>query len=214
MLAFKLHYVFATGLNHLDENNLSNRVPAFLRNLWLGPSITRKALDKPSVRDFVLGDRSSFDAVVIENFFHECFVTLGHKYSAPVIQLLPFATNPRVSQWQGNPYDPSYLADFCGSYAAPMTFAQRAVNVVSTVFNTWVNRLVYLPQHRSMMREHFAYEGHETRPDLETMLRDVSLTLVNDHPSVGSVAPYVPSYVQVAGMHVKSPKQLPEVRTY
>jgi len=146
--------------------------------------------------------------VIIENFFHESFVTLRHKYGAPVVQLLPFATSPRVSQWHGNPYDPSYIAGFASCYAAPMTFLQRAENTSSAVFNTWINRALYLPQHRLILDEYFTYAEREHRPDLEIMLRNVSLTLVNSHPLIGSVAPLIPSYVQVAGMHVKPVKAL------
>ncbi|VVC36156.1 UDP-glucuronosyl/UDP-glucosyltransferase [Cinara cedri] len=199
----------ARGIDFMDKNSIVNKLPQYLYVLWLGPLITRNALEKRAVKEFILHDRSSFDLVIVENFFHECFVVLGHKYGAPVVQLLPFNTNPRVSQWHGNPYDPSYLADFTAPYVAPMTFWQRAENTVSAVFNTLVNRLVYLPQQRKIMNEYFAYAGHEQRPDLETMLRNVSLTLVNSHPLVNPVAPSVPSYVQVAGMHVKPAKTLP-----
>ncbi|VVC36155.1 UDP-glucuronosyl/UDP-glucosyltransferase [Cinara cedri] len=199
-----------TGVKHLNKNSLTNILPPYLYILWLGPFITRKALEKRVVKEFILHDRSSFDLVIVENFFHECFVVLGHKYGAPVVQLLPFNTNPRVSQWHGNPYDPSYLADITAPYAAPMTFWQRTENTVAALFNTLVNRLVYLPQQRKIMNEYFAYAGHEQRPDLETMLRNVSLTLINSHPLMSPVAPFVPSYVQVAGMHIKPAKSLPE----
>lgn len=203
-----------SAVDFLDRNSLMNRLPLYIFTLWLGPMMTKTAVDKKAVRDFVLGDRSAFDVVVVENFFHECFVTLGHKYGVPVVQLLPFAVNPRVSQWQGNPYGPSYMADFAAGFVAPMTFVQRAQNGVAALFNTWVNRLLYMPQQRAIMDEHFAYPGHEGRPDLETMLRNVSLTLVNSHPLIGPPAPYVPSYVQVAGMHMKPAGPLPMVRVH
>lgn len=200
-----------SGINHLDKNGVTNRLPAYMFVLWLGPFITRRALDKRTVKEFIANNTSSFDLVIVENFFHECFVTLGHKYGAPVVQLLPFAANPRVSQWHGNPFNPSYIADFTNRYAAPMTFLQRTENAVAAVFNTWINRLLYIPQQRAIMEEHFRYAGHERRPDLETMLRNVSLTLINSHPLVGPVVPLVPSYIQVAGMHVKPVKPLPQV---
>ncbi|CAH1738734.1 unnamed protein product [Aphis gossypii] len=200
----------AGNVNFLDKNAPMNLLPLYMIALWLGPMMTRNAVDKKSVRDFVVGDRSSFDLVIVENFFHECFVTLGHKYGTPVVQLLPFAANPRVSQWQGNPYGTAYVADFTAHYVAPMTFAQRAKNAVATLFSTWVIRLLYMPQQRAIMNEHLVYAGHESRPDLETMLQNVSLTLVNSHPMIAPAAPYVPSYVQVAGMHTKPAGPLPE----
>lgn len=198
-------------MNPLDKNIMVNRFPPYMYVLMLGPQITRVALEKKVVKEFILEDDGQYDLVIVENFFHECFVSLGHKYGAPVVQLLPFATNPRVSQWHSNPYDPSYIADFCNGYVAPMTFLQRAENTLAAIFNTWINRLVYIPQQRALMREYFGFAGHENMPDLETMLRNVSLTLINSHPLIGPVAPFVPSFIQVAGMHVTPPKTLPQV---
>ncbi|XP_025408855.1 UDP-glucuronosyltransferase 2B30-like isoform X2 [Sipha flava] len=198
-----------SGVDFLDKNSETNTWPSYVYVLWLGPRITRFAVDKPSVKEFILNDGGRFDVVIIENFFHECFVALGHKYGAPVVQLLPLAANSRVSQWHGNPYHPAYIAELFNDYAAPMTFRQRVGNTVSAAFNTWVNRLVYMPQQRAIMLEHFRYPGHERRPDLDTMVQDVSLTLVNSHPLVSSVAPFVPGYVQVASMHVQPVKPLP-----
>lgn len=201
------------GVNHLDKNRLTNVLPNCVHTLWTGPMITRNALDKPTVREFLLADHgpAAFDLVVFENFFHECFAALGHKYGAPVVQLMPFAANARVSQWHGNPYGPAYVADFAAGYTAPLTFRQRVQNAACTALNTWANRLLYLPQHRALLDEYFAYAGHERRPDLADMLRNVSLTLINSHPLFGSVAPLVPSFVHVAGMHVGPPEPLPRV---
>lgn len=195
----------------MDKNSVINKLPLYLFVLWAGSLFVKSTLEKKTVRDFILNDSSSFDLVLFENFFHESFVTLGHKYNAPVVQLLPFPTNSRVSQWHSNPYNPSYITDFTSGYSAPMNFWQRAENTWTAVMNTWANRLMYLPYHRTVMDEYFAYAGHEDRPDIETMLRNISLTLVNSNALISSVAPFVPSYVQVAGMHTKPAKTLPQV---
>lgn len=163
------------------------------------------------MRDFIAHDQSSFDLVLFENFYHECFVAIGHKYGAPVVQLLPFATSARVSQWQKNPHNPAYMPDLTSLYASNMTFTQRTTNFISTFFYTAVNRLIYLPWHRIIADKYFVYPGHERRPDLTEMLQNISLTLINSHPIIGSAVPMVPSYVNVAGMHCVPPKQLPKV---
>lgn len=195
----------------MDKNSIINIMPLYLFVLWAGSIFSKSSLEKKTVKDFILNDNSSYDLIIFENFFQESFVTLGHKYKAPIVQLLPFPTNPRVSQWHSNPYNPSYIVDFTNSYVAPMNFWQRAENTWTAIMYTWVSRLLYFPQQQAIMDKYFAYAGYEERPDLETMLRNVSLTLVNSNSIISSVAPFVPSYIQVAGMHIKSVKTLPQV---
>lgn len=95
------------------------------------------------------------------------------------------------------------------------TFQQRALNAVSAFFHTWVNRAVYVPRHQSdgQALSYTVYPGHEDRPPLVDILRNVTLTLVNSHHgAVGSSVPMVPTLVNVAGMHCTPSGRLPEVR--
>lgn len=188
-----------------------NLIPTPIHLWWFGPYISETSLNKTSVIDFIKDDCSSFDLVLFENFYHECFAAIGHKYGAPLVQLLPFSANPRVSQWQSNPYDPSYIPDLSSVFASNMTFMQRTTNSLATFFYTVVNRVFYLPRHRTISDKYFVYPGHESRPDLTEILRNISLTLVNSHSIIGSAVPMVPSYVNVAGMHCVPPKELPKV---
>lgn len=187
-------------------------IPTPVHLWWFGPFNSELTLNKSSVTDFIRDDRSSFDLMLFENFYHECFAALSHKYGAPLVQLLPFSANARVSQWQSNPYDPAYIPDLTSDFASNLTFAQRTANALAAFFYTAVSRLVYLPRQRAVAGKYFVYPGHERRPDLTEILRNVSLTLVNGHPIVGSAVPMVPSYVNVAGMHCAPPRELPEVR--
>jgi glucuronosyltransferase len=188
-----------------------NLIPAPVRLWWFGPYISETSLNKMTVMDFIRDDRSSFDLVLFENFFHECFAAIGHKYGAPVVQLLPSSTDARVSQWHANPYGPAYLPDMASRYASNMSFAQRTANAAAAFFYTVANRAFYLPRHRQLANRYFVYPGHEHRPDLTDMLRNISLTLINSHPVIGSPAPMVPTYINVAGMHCVPSSQLPQV---
>lgn len=188
-------------------------LPEPLGSWAFGPFNTDNTLDKPSVRDFIRNDRTAFDVILFENFLHECFVALGHKYGAPVVQLLGSSSSVRVSQWHGQPYNPAYIPEFTIAFPTNMSFWQRTANTVSAFFHTWASRLIYVPKHQSLMDKHFVYPGHETRPPLVQMLRNVSLTLVNSHHgAVGSPVPMIPTFVNVAGMHCEPAKPLPEVR--
>jgi len=75
----------------------------------------------------------------------------------------------------------------------------------------YVENYLYMPMMKSTMNKYFTYKEWESRPSLEKMLNNVSLTLMNSHYAVGVCRPYFPGVVEVGGMHIKEPKPLPQV---
>lgn len=57
------------------------------------------------------------------------------------------------------------------------------------------------------MREHFGPD----LPYVGDILKNTSLVLVNHHHALGFPRPYVPNMVEIAGVHINEPKQLPTV---
>ncbi|XP_050524847.1 UDP-glycosyltransferase UGT5-like [Daktulosphaira vitifoliae] len=198
------------GGSMLNFAKVLNLIMTPIQICWFGPFITEISLNETVVKNFIANDQTSFDLVIFENFYHEAFVALGHKYNAPVVQLLPFAATARVSQWHSNPYNPSYITDVTSSFPSNMTFVQRTINTVYVFMYTVVNRITYFPRQEKIMNKYMIYPGHENRPSLAELLRNISLTLINTHPVIGYPFPMVPSYIHVAGMHCKPPKELPE----
>lgn len=151
---------------------------------------------------------------MFENFHHECFVTIGHKFNAPVVQLIPSTPTADVAQWHGNPYDGSYIPDVNSGFSDHMSFVERLTNTAVSFIHTAINSYLYLPKQRELMDLYFNYTGWETRPSMENMLKNISLTLMNTHFSIGTPRPFVPSYIDVAGMHLKPASPLPEVNIF
>jgi len=75
----------------------------------------------------------------------------------------------------------------------------------------YVENLLYIPMIKSIMTKHFTYKGWESRPPLEDMLKNVSLTLMNANHAIGICRPTTQGVVEVGGMHIKAPKPLPQV---
>lgn len=50
----------------------------------------------------------------------------------------------------------------------------------------------------------------EDLPDLRELTRRTSLLLVNSHFSTNQARPAVPNFIEVAGVHIKEPKELPK----
>lgn len=177
--------------------------------IW--PKFTESTLKKPSVLKLIHSEGLHFDIVLFENFFHECFVTIGHKFNAPVVQLIPSTPNAGVAQWHSNPYDGSYIPDINSGFSDNMSFMERLTNTAISFLHTTLSSIYYLPKQKELMNTYFNYTGWETRPSMENMLKNISLTLVNTHFSIGIPRPLVPSYIDVAGMHLKPASTLPEV---
>ncbi|XP_025419465.1 UDP-glucuronosyltransferase 2C1-like isoform X2 [Sipha flava] len=53
------------------------------------------------------------------------------------------------------------------------------------------------------MFKYFNYTGWENRPSIEEMTKNISLSLINTHFTIGTVKPLVPNIKEVAGMHLK-----------
>jgi len=179
---------------------------------WLiWPKFTELTVNKPAVTRLIRSEGLQFHLVLFENFFHECFVAVGHKFRAPVVQLFPSVPNAGAAQWHGNPYDGSYIPDVNSGYSDDMSFVERLTNTAVSFLHTAISSFYYLPKQKDLMNKYFNYTGWETRPSMEDMLKNISLTLINTHFSVGTPRPLVPSYIDVAGMHLEPASTLPKV---
>lgn len=171
-------------------------------------------VSKPSVMKLIHSEGLHFDLVLFENFFHECFVAIGHKFNAPVVQLFPSIPNAGIAQFHGNPYAGSYIPDVNSGFSDEMIFIERLINTAISFIHTALNSLYYLPAQSAIMDKYFNYTGWKTRPSIKSMLKNVSLTLLNTHFSLGTSRPFVPSYIDVAGMHLKPASTLPKVHIF
>lgn len=179
--------------------------------IFLGTKINEQTLNNKKVQEFIEADGYQFDLVIFENFQHECFVAMGHKYGAPVVQLIPATPTAFVSQWHSQPFHPAYIPDQNSGFTDRMPFFDRLTNVLVALLQLTLYPLFYMPKQTEIMNKYFNYTGWETRPTLEEMTKNISLTLMNAHFTIGSPRPLVPSFVQVAGMHLKPASPLPNV---
>jgi glucuronosyltransferase len=76
----------------------------------------------------------------------------------------------------------------------------------------YLERYFYIPTQEEYINKYFNYKNHESRPPIDVMLSNVSLILVNGDLSVGAPRPYLPNVIEIGGLHIKVPKQLPKVR--
>jgi len=159
-------------------------------------------LSDPVIQTFIKGDQLKFDLVIVESFFQECTVALGHKYNAPVISLVPMAPWVSVSRWSSNPIDFSYIKDFEIDGGKLMSFWERFTNAYVGFFVLLVEPIIYLPKLENMLNKYFQYPGYENRPTIGNMLKNISLHLIDSDVMILSPRPYMPSFIEVPGIHL------------
>lgn len=191
----------------LVDMNFFTSVPLKWR---LGVEMSEKIMSHETMKEFIHSKSLSFDLVMIEAFCQEYTVAIGHKFNAPVINLAPAMIWVSISKWLHVPSTFSYIPDYCTRSSNDMSFADRLKNTVNGVMQSYVEHFLYLPKVKAIMNKHFTYEGWQSRPPLEQMLNNVSLTLMNAHHAVGVTRPYLPGVIEVGGMHIKAPKPLPQ----
>lgn len=181
---------------------------------YFGSKITLDTLNNTKVNDFIHSDGYQFDLVLFENFQHECFVTMGHKFNAHVIQLIPASPVTAHSIWHSQPFNPSYIPDPNSGFTDQMSLYVRTINFLSALIQLILYPLVYMPKQSEIMNNYLNYTGWESRPSLEEMTKNISLTLINTHFTIGTTRPLVPNFIEVAGMHLKPASKLPKVKIY
>lgn len=165
----------------------------------------------PKLQKFIEEDRSVFDLVIVESFFQECNIALGHKYGAPVISIIPVTPWISTSRWAANPMDFSYIKDFMLDGGKSLSFWERLTNACIGSYGMFVEPITYLPKLENIMNRYFQYPGYENRPTMVEMLKNISLSLIDSDVMILSPRPYVPSYVEVPGIHLRPLKKINDV---
>jgi len=171
-------------------------------------------ISSPDVQKFIMEDRSTFDLVIVESFFQECTVALGHKYGAPVVGIIPVAPWTSPSFQAANPYEFSYIKDFKLNSGKSLEFQDRFFNTLIGLYGLFIEPVTYLPKLESLMNKYFQYPGYENRPPLTQMLKTISLSLIDSDVMILSPRPYVPSFIEVPGIHIQPSKKMNMVNSF
>lgn len=76
------------------------------------------------------------------------------------------------------------------TYSDAMTFSQRWYNVIVSLYDYAVRKLVYLPMQEKFAKKYFAEIG--PLPSLDDILHNVSVVLVNSHRALSAARPTMP----------------------
>jgi glucuronosyltransferase len=179
---------------------------AFRLGRW-GSLVCEKTLQNPHVRR-LLASNATFDLFITEQFNTDCFLAMAHKFQIPIIAFSSCSLWPWIPARLGNPDNPSYIPIQFAQSFNKMNFFERLSNTFWYLFHHVHHPfLMDAPAHR-IARQHFG----QSLPALSLLARNTSLIFVNNHFSLNAPRPLVPGVIEVAGIHIKPIKKLPEVR--
>jgi glucuronosyltransferase len=97
-------------------------------------------------------------------------------------------------------------------YTDKMNVWERAHNTIVCLLKHLRGEIIHVPKQNAAMKKHFNYT--ENLPSVWELEHKTSLVLLNTHHSLRYPNPLMPNYIQVGGMHLKTPKRLPQGRNF
>jgi glucuronosyltransferase len=179
--------------------------------MWMmGEVLCDQILQADNIQNLIHSKDLHFDLVIVEAFINECVLGFAHKFKAPIIQICTYGGANFMADWVGSPNPYSYVPDEFLPYEDKMNFWERTHNTIVSALKHVGRQLIYVPKQNAVMQKYFNYT--DNFPPVWELEYKTSLVFLNTHYTLSYPKPLSPNYVQVGGMHVKPPKELPQVR--
>ncbi|PSN55491.1 UDP-glucuronosyltransferase 1-3 [Blattella germanica] len=170
----------------------------------LGIDMCEKTLSFPPVQNLIKS-KERFDLLIIELFNTDCMLGFVHKFKVPFIAVGTSVMMPWGNSRFGNPDNPSFIPHHFLGHSDRMDFGQRFWNSFFQVTLQWgYHSYMNVPTER-IARKYFG----DDLPPLADIARNTSLLLLNTHFSMNQPRPFVPNIVEIGGIHLSPPKELP-----
>ncbi|XP_055542683.1 UDP-glycosyltransferase UGT5-like [Wyeomyia smithii] len=179
---------------------------------WLGLATTEHAFKSKNVQQFLREDGLQYDLIIAEQFVQEAFLMFGHRYRAPVVTINTLGYTDYIDRAFGMITPLSFVPHFFTQLTDEMSFFERCYNVIVTAYDWTYRKFVYLPAQTSLARKYFTKEdvSAESLPTVEQLDMNVSVILANNNIVSFRPRPKMIGMVDIAGLHIKPPKDLPQ----
>lgn len=167
-------------------------------------NMMEEVLKNENLQNFLKAEQK-FDLVIVEHFFNDAHKAMAQHFGAPLVIFHSIGANSWINHNVGNPSPLSYIPETILAYSSNMTFFQRVFNTIGHTWYIAVNNWYSHCKQNNMIKTYFP-----NGPNLEDVIYNVSLVLLNSHPSIYQPVPYVPNMIEIGGFHVQPPKKLPQ----
>ncbi|CAG2057700.1 unnamed protein product [Timema podura] len=166
-------------------------------------------LSHPQVKKLISSQENDqhFDLMFLEMVLTPGIFGFIHRFPVPSIGITSFQAFSINYDSVGNPNLPAYAPEVFLPYSDRKTFFER---VHSMFFLLWLKYHFYynvIPTQDAIARKHFG----ESMPYLGDLHFKPSMLFVTNDFIFHSPTPNVPAVVQLSGLHINSPKPLPQL---
>ncbi|XP_058123355.1 UDP-glycosyltransferase UGT5-like [Anopheles ziemanni] len=194
-----------SGPDLFEYKNAPNLVVLYLVYNEFGPMSSEGLLQHPNVVQ-LMESGEKFDAVIVESFASEVLYGLAEHFGGQLIVFSPFGASMWTNELVGTPYPYSYIPHTFLSYTNEMSFWQRFSNALVAHLDKFYYRNVFLPKQEQLYRRYFP----EAKLTFQETLDSVRLAFVNQHFTLSYPHPYAPNHIEIGGIQIQPPKELPE----
>lgn len=124
----------------------------------MGLVTTEYALNDSNVQKLIQSRNAEFDLVILEQFFHESFLTFAYKFRCPIVTIgtMGYADHMDFAMGLLTPW--SFVPHLVLPHTGLMSFLERMYNSYLSAYDVLLRRWYYMPQMQKMAERYF--QGH------------------------------------------------------
>lgn len=190
-----LHFHLA-DLEYFDLHNWDILKSIRVTHEVYGVAECENLLSDPKVKSLINSNRT-FDLVIQEFWSGESLMAFAHHFNAPLVIFSTTGASDWSNYLVSNPSPFSYVPYSLSEFTTSMTFLERAKNLFLHCYFLYLKHFVLLPKHQELITTHFPRP-----PGIEDVIYNVSLILLNSHPSVTPPYPLASNMIEIGGFHI------------
>ncbi|KAI5632276.1 UDP-glucoronosyl and UDP-glucosyl transferase domain-containing protein [Phthorimaea operculella] len=175
-----------------------------------GRNISKVAYSNKDIRETLVKD--SYDAVVTEWFFSDSDAGYAAVQQVPWILLSGSIFHPHMEGLVDEVRSISTVPMVFHDFTAPMSFYERVVNTFTFIMmkiDAFLEESEIAARYETNFGPLAAARG-VTLPPHKNALYNISVVLVNSHPSIAPALSLPPNVVDIGGYHIDKPQPLPQ----
>ncbi|XP_076245980.1 UDP-glucosyltransferase 2 [Calliopsis andreniformis] len=189
-LSFTYRKKDCTGLRHMGAFTLLHQ------NMREANKLCEEQLFSPPI-DNLISRNKTYDAVIIEQLWYQCYYALVKHYNSPVlIGFLSVGNLPYVMDSVGNPDDPLLNPDMAYPFTNRMSLYERVWNALYTTWTRLYYKYWHLPKAQKIVNK---WTSDASVQDID---RNFSLVILGNNHVFGYPKPLLPNVIEVHSLQI------------